>query len=224
MSDHLYSYLDDLLRLQSRAADRHDHKGVLGAVRENFVVQVLSDRIDDIKIYTGEVVGPADNFGQNDVIIRKRGTVNTELGGQVRINAQDCSGIIEVKSNAKATEITEFNQKAQRIKSICPNAVCGVVCYKLHNRKDTILKRMGHVFDADIEGFIPDSSIDLEYQEIDFVLCLDEDTEISKGHEYSKTFFIKKHLDGRYGLFLDPPYMKYFLREMNAVANPQVAA
>ncbi len=219
MSEHLYSYLDDLLRLQSDAAERHNHNGVLGAVREEFVIQVLGGRIDDIKLHKGEVVASYGDMGQHDVIVRRRGTLNTEHGGHVRIDACDCAGVIEVKSNAKAAEITSFDKKTGHIKADSPDAICGMVCYKLYNKKATILKRMGFVFDRDLEGFIPAENISLQYENIDFILCLDSEIEECSGSEYHKSFFIKKGFNRQYELFLDPPYMKYFLMEVNSAAN-----
>lgn len=224
MSKPLFSYLDDLLRLQSAAADRHNHNGVLGAVREDFVVQVLAGRIDDIKIHSGEVVATAGDMGQQDVIIRRRGTINPELGGQVRIEAVDCSAIIEIKSNAKGTEITDFDKKSASIKADCPNTICGMVCYKLAVRKETILNRLGFPFDRDIDGFVKSAPMIPIYKNLDFILCLDAENEESGGNVYTKAFFIKKSLNGKYELFIEPPYMKYFLLEVNAAANPQVTA
>jgi len=224
MSEQLWAYLDDLLRLQSDAADRHNHNGVLGEVREEFVIQVLDHRIDDINLHKGEVVAAAGDMGQHDVIIRRRGTLNPEHGGQVRIEAADCAAVIEVKSNAKATEIRDFDAKAENIKVDNPEVICGIVCYKIRNRKDTILKRMGHEFDADLEGFFQIEEPVLTYSNLDFILCLDEDVEEKSGKEYSKSFFIKKDIGGGYELFLSPPYMKYFLREVNTATNREVAA
>lgn len=224
MSEHLYSYLDDLLRLQSEAAERHNHNGVLGEVREEFVIQVLGGRIDDIKLHKGEVVADGNDMGQHDVIIRRRGTINPEHGGQVRISASDCAGVIEVKSNAKATEIRDFDDKSRQIKSDNANAICGMVCYKLQNKKETILKRMGFHFDRDIEGFIETEDTELTYQHIDFILCLDEEYEEASGYEYSKSFFIRKDISGKYELFLEPPYMQYFLMQVNSTVNAEAAA
>lgn len=225
MSIHLYSYIDDLLRLQSDAAEMHNHMGVLGAVREEFVIQVLGGKIDDIKIHKGEVVATAGDMGQHDIIVRRRGTINPDLGGHVRINAADCASVIEVKSNAKATEITAFDNKAAQIKADNSDTICGMVCYKLHNRKDTILKRLGYKFDPDLDGFFPDEEIqNTEYQHIDFIYCLDREYEEKAEMEYHKSFFIKKNVGGSYDLFLDPPYAEYFLMTVNAVANPEVVA
>ncbi len=224
MDDYLFSYLDDLLRLQSEAAERHNHNGVLGAVREEFVVQVLRGRIDNIKIHNGEVVANAGDMGQHDIIIRKAGTLNPEHGGQVRINAQDCSSIIEVKSNAKGSEIKDFDDKAELIKADCQTAICGMVCYKVNLRKENVLRRFGYKFDRDVDGFIKDDQLPLAYNSLDFILCLDDEFETSGNCEYSKAFFIKKGFDGNYNLFIEPPYMKYFLLEVNSAANPMAAA
>lgn len=224
MSEHyFFSYLDDLLRRQSETAEMHNHKGVLGTIRENFVIQVLKDSVDEIKLHTGEVTCAAGDLGQNDIIIRRRGTLNTSLGGQIRLAATECAGVIEIKSNAQGSEITAFENKATSIKADNPNAICGVVTYKLHCKKETILKRMGYCFDGDIEAFQATSSSVREYNNLDFIFCLDEEYEEKGSFSYKKAFFIKKGLSGDYDLFLDPPYMEYFLMEVNAVANPVVS-
>lgn len=222
MSEYLYAYLDDLLGLQSGAADRHNHNGVLGAVREKFVAQVLTERVPNIKerIHTGELTCNAGDLGQNDILIRRPNTLNTELGGQIRIPATECASIIEIKSNAKATEVTKFDQKSSSIKTDNPDAICGIVCYKLNCRKETILKRMGYYFDDDQEVFLPNLSGNKQYDSLDFIFCLDEEYEETNTNSYKKSFFIKKGLSGDYELFLDPPYMEYFLMAVNAVANP----
>lgn len=220
MSEHFLFYLDALLRLQSQAVEEYNHKGVLGSVREEFVIQVLQDRIDDIKLHKGEVVlSNGGEAGQQDIIIRRTGSLNPVLGGQVRINACDCAGVIEIKSNAKATEITSFDKKAALIKADNPNAICGMVCYKLANKKETILKRMGFAFDPDLEAFQVNEGAELEYNDIDFILCLDEDPEVTLSSEYTKCFFVQRGTNGRYSLFLNPPYVKHFLMAVNAIVN-----
>lgn len=217
MSLEFYSYLDDLLSLQSTAADRHNHKGGLGAVRENFLRQILDERIDNINIHTGEITSATRDLGQHDIVIRRSGTVNTELGGNVRLPATDCSAVIEIKSNAKGAEITKFDEKAKLIKEDNSQTICGMVCYKIRCKKDTVLKRFGFVFDPDIEGFIKSeiSPAANEYSGLDFILCLDDEEENTKGHSYTKAFFINKSTE--YELFLKPPFTKYFLMELNRV-------
>ena len=83
---------------------------------------------------------------------------------------------------------------------------------------------MGFDFDPDLEGFEKGNQEEREYNALDFILCLDEGLEEKGDANYIKAFFITKGLSGEYDLFLDPPYMKYFLREVNAVANPVVSA
>ncbi len=222
MHEKFYSYLDDLLRLQSVAAERHNHMGVLGAVRENFVMQILSGRVDDVKLHTGEVTCSVGDLGQNDIIVRKRGTLNTSLGGQIRISANECAGVIEIKSNAKGTEITAFDKKAAAIKADNPNAICGMVCYKLNCKKETVLKRMGYFYDIDYENFMPNEEQAMEYSSLDFIFCLDDEEEEHRGCTYSKAFFVKKNSQAKYDLLLNPPYMEYFLMAVNAAANPEV--
>ena len=66
----LFEYLDELLRVQSKAAEMFEHSGVLGTVRENFLVQQIKERIDNPLIHTGQVVSNGQNVGQADLIIR----------------------------------------------------------------------------------------------------------------------------------------------------------
>ncbi|MFD1122687.1 DUF6602 domain-containing protein [Methylophilus flavus] len=213
MSAELFFYLDDLLMLQSNAADRHNHRGVLGAVRENFLTQMLKERIDNIKVCTGEITSTLGDLGQNDVMVRRPGSLNTELGGHVRLPAADCSAVIEVKSNAKGSEITAFDAKAKNIKIDNPSAICGMVCYKLSCKKETLLKRFGFVFDEEIDAFVKDESIIPQYDGLDFILCLDEGIE----NDQTKAFFIKR--DEQYNLFVRPPFTKYFLMEINSLIS-----
>jgi hypothetical protein len=186
---------------------------VLGAVRENFLTQMLRERIDHIKVCTGEITSSLGELGQHDVMIRRQGSLNTELGGHIRLPATDCSAVIEVKSNAKGSEITSFDTKARDIKIDNPKALCGMVCYKLACKKETILKRFGFVYDREIEGFIKDESLGSQYENLDFILCLDDDFE----NEYKKAFFIKRGEE--YVLYLQPPFTEYFLMEINGLVT-----
>jgi len=213
LSSELFSYLDDLLLLQSGAADRHNHNGVLGAVREEFLKQVLKERVTNIQVHTGEVTAEAGDIGQQDIIVRRPGTLNTELGGHVRLAATDCSAVIEVKSNARGTEITDFDQRAGLVKSDNPEALCGIVCYKLACRKETVLRRAGFSYDRDVEGFIRDNNLQVLYTGLDFILSLDDEEESKDDNLYSKAFFLKREDD--YDLFLQPPFTQYFLMEIN---------
>lgn len=223
-----YQYLDDLLALQSRAADRHNHSGVLGAVREEFIKTILRERVDGIEkyIHTGEVLVGNKILGQQDIIIRKKGTINTQVGGQVRLGAAQCDAVIEIKSNVKLTEISDFDEKASKIKSENEKAVCGMVLYKINGRKETVLKRSGFNFDKEIQSFVPE--IQSQYKSIDFILSLDGETEEcgrdyhGNPIKYDKAFFLRTSHHG-YNLFLLPPFTKYFLHEINAIYHAQDA-
>ena len=57
MVGYLFEYIDELLRLQSEAVDRYNHKGVLGDAREEFVHSEIKLRIDDLasRLHKGEI-------------------------------------------------------------------------------------------------------------------------------------------------------------------------
>jgi hypothetical protein len=219
----LYEYLDELLRVQSKAADMFEHSGVLGTVRENFLTQQIKERIDNPLIHTGQVVSNGHNVGQADLIIRKRGTINPELGGQVRIPSVDCEVVIEVKSNARGTDFRDFNIKAQKMKEENPNLKCGFFGYKLDCRKSTILRRFGVSYDLEYLDFEHDQNLVLQYPNIDFVVCIDDNIEevIRRGkiYDYNKFFFLSKNLEGlnKYDLILSPPFSEYFLSQIKVL-------
>lgn len=210
----LYNYLDELLKLQSRAADMFEHSGVLGTVRENFLVQQITERLDNPLITTGQVIANGKNVGQTDIILRKRGTIDHSLAGQSRISAKDCSVVIEVKSNAKGTDIRDFNIEAGQIKDENPEVICGFFCYKLSCRKQYVLRNVGYKFDADLESFQHDKSLSDKYPNIDFIICIDDSEEFNNEANYMKFFFL--HQENQFkNLELRPPFSGLFLSQLN---------
>lgn len=217
---YLYEYIDDLLRLQSRAVERYNHKGVLGDAREEFVHSEIKSRIDNLanRLHKGEVYFKDEEFGQHDIILRKRNTLNSSLGHQIRISSEECAAIIEVKTNAKLTEIRDFEEKSKRLKQSMPNLICGMFCYKINGKTSTVLERSGFKFDHEYQLFERDSS-KKTYANIDFILCLDDDVEVNgTAHlkadiTYSKGFFLKKD-HGEYQLFHSAPFSKMLFQEL----------
>ncbi|WP_111977191.1 DUF6602 domain-containing protein [Algibacillus agarilyticus] len=208
---HLYNYLDELLVVQSKAADRHNHKGVLGAVREEFIKTIISERLDWLKerVQTGEIVSDNKYYGQQDILIRKEGAVNTALGGQSLLDVKDAAAIIEIKTNAKLTEITKFDKVAQKLKDANPNLVTGFLCYKLNGTKKTVLKRAGYSYDKELETYEP--STEPEYEAIDFIISLDE--EFDRGEE--KSFYLQRDQSSKFYSFTPSgPFSEYLLLEV----------
>lgn len=221
-----YEYLDELLRVQSKAAEMFEHKGVLGKVREIFLSDQIRKRIDNPLIHTGQIVANGKNVGQADIIIRKKGTINHEIGGQVRITANDTAAVIEVKSNARGTDFRDFNAKAQKIKAENPKTLCGFFTYMLGCKKSTILKRFGVRYDKEYLDFEYDDKLKLVYTFLDFVICIDDSKEevFKDGvvYYYNKFFFLNRDMTGsdKFDLFLTPPFSGYLISQINRVNNP----
>lgn len=217
--DYLYHYIDDLLRLQSGAVDRHNHKGVLGSIREEFVHSEIAERIDEIRgrLHRGEVYSDKEELGQHDIILRRKGVDNPTIGGHVRINVKNCAAVIEVKTNAKLTEISGFDLLSGKMKKHNPGIICGMFCYKINGRTRTVLERAGLLFDKEYQAFFRDDR-KLQYHSMDFLLCLDDDEEACGiDHQgeiitYSKGFFLKK--ESEYVLYHSPPFSKLLFGEM----------
>lgn len=224
----LYQYLDELLRVQSNAAEMFEHSGVMGEVREKFLIQQILERIDSPMVSTGQVISNNRNAGQTDIIIRKRNTINPVVAGQTRITASDCSAVIEVKSTAVGTHFRDFNAKAQLIKAENPEIICGMFCYKLGLKKRNLLKRFGYNYDHEYLEFEMDSRLPLVYDHIDFVVCVDQEEEsvFKRGTEYTynKFFYLDKNQnpDSQYGLILSPPFSFYFLSQILMAHNSLV--
>lgn len=218
--EYLFEYIDDLLRLQSRAVDKYNHKGVLGDAREEFVHSEIKLRLDNLagRLHKGEVYFKKEQYGQHDIILRKRSSINPTLGGQVRMNSEDCAAIIEVKTNAKLTEIRDFDEKSKKLKQSMPNLVCGMFCYKINGKTSTVLERSGFKFDREYQLFEQNLSHKI-YDHIDFILCLDDDVEVNGVDHmkaditYSKGFFLKKD-HGEYQLFHSAPFSKMLFQEL----------
>jgi len=219
--DYLFEYIDDLLRLQSRAVDRYNHKGVLGDAREEFVHSEIKLRIDDLatRLHKGEIFCKDKEYGQHDIILRKKDTLNLSVGGQVRINTHDCAAVIEVKTNAKLTEIRDFEEKSKQLKKSVPNLICGMFCYKIKGKTSTVLDRAGFKFDREYQVFEPNLDKKV-YENIDFILCLDDQIEVNgfDDHDkanitYSKGFFLKKGKE-TYQLHHAAPFSKLLFQEL----------
>ncbi|MCC2524997.1 hypothetical protein [Vibrio coralliilyticus] len=216
----MYEYLDELLRLQSRAVEKFKHKGVLGDAREEFLRYQINERLDrvDDRLHKGEVFFQNIEYGQHDIILRRKGTVNPSIGSQVRICSTECAAIIEVKTNAKLTEIRDFEHKSKQLKSHNENLVCGMFCYRISGKTSTVLERSGYKFDKEYQMFEPDDS-KKRYSNIDFIICIDDEDEINGTNHseepivYSKGFCLVRE-SSSYKLFAAPPYSQILFQEM----------
>ncbi|SBS37867.1 hypothetical protein MSP8887_03069 [Marinomonas spartinae] len=215
----LYSYIDDLLRLQSDAVEKYNHKGVLGAIREEFIHSEIAQRVDEIKgrLHKGEIYSGTTNLGQHDIILRKKGVDNPTVGGHVRIDLKNVAAVVEVKSNAKLVEITKFDELSAKLKSISPSIVCGMFCYKINGKVKTVMERSGLMFDKEVQAFIPDEAR-LKYKSMDFLLSLENKDEFCGADRwgnpirYAKSFFLKKEIN--YNLYHTPPFSGLLFAEL----------
>lgn len=208
---YLFNYLDELLVVQSRAADRHIHKGVMGSVREEFIKTIISERLDWLKgrVQTGEVFSGSKRYGQQDILIRKEGALNTVMGGQSLLDVKDTAAIIEIKTNAKLTEITKFDKAAKELKKANPNLVTGFLCYKLNGTKKTVLKRAGYSYDKELKIYEPNS--EPEYEAIDFIISLDQEFD----HGEEKSFYLQRDQSSKFYSFTPSgPFSEYLLLEV----------
>jgi len=87
------------------------------------------------------------------------------------------------------------------------NPLCGLFCYNTVLKKETILKRFGWVYDKDLERWEENTSLNIEYPNIDFIICI-ACLEEGEGQTEKQFFLIKDKISGKYILQLDYPIIK----------------
>ncbi len=91
-------------------------------------------------------------------------------------------------------------------------------CYKISGKTSTVLDRAGFKFDREYQVFEPNLD-KKQYENIDFILCLDDQIEINGvDHDkanitYSKGFFLKKSKEV-YQLHHAAPLSKLLFQEL----------
>lgn len=216
MLDQINTYYQRLLNAQYDVSEIFEHLLTRGEMREDFFKDLIKKRKQDLNIEKGILFDEQGNQSpQCDVMIGQSCIAVERLGSHGAIRVEDCSIILEVKSNASGRDIKEADEKSGVIKNLdsCRHPRCGIFCYKYDLKKSTLLKRFGYKYDKDIRDFYDDGALSLEYSNIDFVLAISIEEEEHDGDLILKQVFLIKNIEtGRYNLFLDYPAIRHFWR------------
>jgi len=200
MEDIFAQYYEDLLRAQYRVSEDlvKDQHLSCGTIREEFLREILIKKRTSIKITKGFVKKGSNRSGECDQIFHHQDSPTDTIGGQVFIEPKHCRLILEVKSNATGSDIKKTDKNFEKIKAIDSevNPLCGLFCYNTVLKKETILKRFGWVCDKDLERWEENTSLNIEYPNIDFIICIAclEEGEVQTKKQF---FLIKDKISGK---------------------------
>lgn len=212
-------YLEDLLYAQYEVADIFDHHLAKGEVREDFLIKLLCESSAHFKIHKGFLSNGTANSTQCDLMVCRPTAHVRQVGSQALIDVSDQPVLIEVKGNATGTDFKEFNDKAGQAKALCTthDIKCGIFCYKIDLRPQTILKRFGFrydplndplgsvYFDTHSPPKLP--QLPILYPNIDFAICIQP---TAAGTDI-KQFFVRKNVNGRYIYNREAPVIKHMI-------------
>lgn len=213
MDDVFAQYYEDLLRAQYRVSDSlvRDQHLSCGVIREEFLREILIKKRPSIKITKGFLRKGSNRSGECDQIFHHQDAPIDTIGGQLFIKSEYCKLALEIKSNATGNEIKKTNKNFGTIKGLDPDNQprCGLFCYNTALTKETVLKRFGFIYDKELESWIDNPVLSIEYPHIDFIICiacLEEDEECTE----KQFFLIKDEVTGRFNLELEYPIIKNF--------------
>jgi hypothetical protein len=177
-------YTQNLLMAQHFVSRIIDNPGILGTVREDFIIEAIERRFENPKLLKrGCLLMGEIQTNQVDIFLHKRNCQVIAMGEQRMVAVEDCLIMMEVKSTLVGVDLTKFNNEAAIIKQYSPDAhpVCGVFGYTLGLQKKTILRRLGYRYDAPTDTYVIDPSLPVWYPHIDFVIVVDNHIEPEDG-------------------------------------------
>lgn len=176
-----HHYSQNLLLAQHEVSEIIKHSLTKGEVREDFIIQYLTNSINDCGPYLkrGFInLGQEEHSGQADILLIKKYAEVIPLGsrGNIVVNPQDCLMVVEVKSTMTGTYLNDFNTEAKRIKDANPDVICGMLAYKSDLEKKTIMNRCGYDYNSETKIYLDskDEPLPIHYPYVDFVLLLDK--------------------------------------------------
>lgn len=148
--------------------------------------------------------------GQLDIIITVSDARIRKYGDQSMVDIRDARIVLEVKSCATTGDLKRLDQVAMEIKSYSNthSIRIGVFFYSYVIQESNMLKKFGFRYDKEIDGYVDDMSIEIDFENIDFILALDGNNEY--GEESKDFFLIKDIYSNRFVLKKKEPVSKDF--------------
>lgn len=206
-------YIEELLRVQFEASDMFEHNPTKGSIREEFLKNEISKQYKMIDCRTGAIVNGNYQSSQIDIIVTKLNARDMPMGGQSLVDVSDAKLAIEVKSCAEKKHLDELQETAAKLKSQGGNSglKVGLFCYSYDVQEKTMLKRFGYKFDKELDQYNYHKSLDKDYRDIDFVICISKDED----RPDSDFYIAKDKIEDSFMLFKKEPVSQYFFREFS---------
>jgi hypothetical protein len=197
-------YLQELLVAQFEVSQRIEHRLSKGELREEFIIERIHNEFPDIKLCRGILCDGSWQSKQLDFIWL---TDKARLGSRYIYDLCDCKLMMEIKSDAKRSEIRDCNQVSGLIKGKCKtgqNILSGMFCYTTSSSKRSIIQSFGFKYEKDIDSYSKYNPKEDLYPSVDFFFCLD------CIHE-DNPYFIVRDCFGCNTLILQNPVIGYLI-------------
>lgn len=218
LSDEYDMYIEELLWLQFKASEIFKNRLTKGETREDFFRDQLKNQFSHLKIWKGHLF---DRDGaqspQCDVIVCKQNSRERRYGSHDCVDINDCIAIVEIKSSGNSSEFADANQKAEKIKKMKNKTMplVGIFCYTMGVNLKTVLRKFGHEYSIESEGYVQNKDLPCKYPSLDFVLSLHRYQDEEKNVFDEKFFIVKNAAENFYTLEQKSPVSKNFFRLLN---------
>jgi len=192
-------YIQNLLIAQYKVSGIIEHNLTKGEVREDFLKDMIIERLPKYRAVNGVIVDPLGRQSpQCDCILLKSNAQTRKIGKQEIVDIEDVLFVIEIKSNAKGTDLKKFNDDIKKIKKMQnSNDRMKFILfgYEINLKHLTILKRFKHNFDSYIKSIYLDPRGNEMYPNIDILLNLSSSFEVLSEEPCKNKPFILQRIE-----------------------------
>lgn len=199
------TYLQEMLRMQFQVSNQINHKLTKGQLRERFIQKMVLEQFPNLILKSGILCLEHWQSTQGDFLWLKD---NARIGNLGIYNLNDCKMFMEIKSCATARELWAIESTGRMLKEKCssenPMRV-GMFCYSTDATEQTVLKKMGFLYDRELESYgTYQSNLD-EMKHVDFLYCLNINTD-----NFSTPYFVVRDYMENCTLYQNNPVIRYF--------------
>lgn len=207
MREQINKYIQDLLKLQFIAAECIEHRPTKGQLRERFVKQVIQNEFPNIILKSGILYMDNWQSTQGDILWLRE---NARIGTMDMYELDDCVMFLEIKSRAKANELSQINETARILKekhTDCYPVIVGMMCYCTEAQEKTVLRKMGFSYDKELDSYEEYQVQFDQLKNIDFLFSLNMNKDQSIQGE---SYLVTRDRTGSCVLWRSNPVIQYF--------------
>lgn len=201
------TYLQKILELQYRVSEPITHKPTKGELRENFIHRMVLEQFPNLMLKKGILCSQDWQSTQADFLWLKD---NARIGNLEIYDLNDCKLFMEIKSCATGPELKAIEDTAELLKAKCSDEHSmriGMLCYGTTAKQQTVLKKLGFLYDKEIQGYGAYQAHLDKMRHVDFLYSLN----IQKNDSSAAPYFVIRDYWGSCTLYKDNPVIQYFL-------------